>query len=45
MDAKLIEELSKKYSKNPSRGNDIQSDQKTMTDSDLLDMHYFLTEE
>ena len=38
MDAKLIEKLRQKYIKNPP-------EVKNMTDSDLLDMHYFLTED
>ena len=44
MDAKLIEELRQKYSKNPPEGM-TSSLVKNMTDSDLLDMHYFLTED
>ena len=44
MDAKLIEELRQKYSKNPPEGM-TSNLVKNMTDSDLLDMHYFLTED
>ena len=44
MDAKLIEELRQKYSKNPPEGM-TSNLIKNMTDSDLLDMHYFLTED
>lgn len=42
MDAKLIEELRQKYIKNPPEGM-TSNLVKNMTDSDLLDMHYFLT--
>ena len=38
MDAKLIEELRQKYSKNPPEGM-TSNLVKNMTDSDLLDMH------
>mgnify|MGYP006990047842 CR=1 FL=1 len=44
MDAKLIEELRQKYSKNPPEGM-TSNLVKNMTDSDLLDMHYFLTDD
>ena len=44
MDAKLIEKLRQKYTKNPPEGM-TPSLVKNMTDSDLLDMHYFLTED
>ena len=44
MDAKLIEKLRKQYIKNPPEGM-TSSLVKNMTDSDLLDMHYFLTED
>ena len=44
MDAKLIEELMQKYIKNPPEGMTAKL-VKNMTDSDLLDMHYFLTED
>ena len=44
MDPKFIEELRQKYSKNPPEGMTAEL-VKNMTGSDLLDMHYFLTEE
>lgn len=44
MDAKLVEELRQKYRKNPPEGMTAKLVEK-MTDSDLLDMHYFLTED
>ena len=44
IDAKLIEELRQKYSKNPPEGM-TSNLVKNMTDSDLLDMHYFLTDD
>jgi len=44
MDAKLIEELRQKYIKNPPEGM-TPALVKNMTDSDLLDMHYFLIED
>lgn len=44
MDPKFIEELRQKYSKNPPEGMTAKL-VKNMTDSDLLDMHYFLTED
>lgn len=43
MDPKLIEELRKNYSKNPPKGLTAAL-VRNMTDSDLLDMHYFLIE-
>ena len=44
MDQKFIEELRQKYIKNPPEGMTAKL-VRTMTDSDLLDMHYFLTED
>ena len=44
MDQKMIEELRKKYIKNPPEGMTAKL-VKNMNDSDLLDMHYFLTED
>lgn len=44
MDQKTIEELREKYIKNPPEGMTAQL-VKNMSDSDLLDMHYFLTED
>ena len=44
MDKKVVEELRQKYRDNPPDGMTSQL-VKTMTDSDLLDMHYFLTED
>ena len=44
MDAKLIEELRQKYIQTPPEGMTSKL-VKDMTDSDLLDMHYFLTED
>ena len=44
MDAKLIEELRQKYINNPPAGMTPKL-VKDMTDSDLLDMHYFLIED
>lgn len=44
MDAKALEELRSKYIKNPPEGMTPKL-VKGMTDSDLLDMHYFLTED
>lgn len=44
MDPKFIEELRLKYIKNPPEGMTAKL-VKNMTDSDLLDMHYFLTED
>ncbi len=44
MDPKSPEELRQKYINNPPEGM-TPTLVKNMTDSDLLDMHYFLTEE
>ena len=44
MDPKFIEGLRQKYIKNPPEGMTPKL-VKDMTDSDLLDMHYFLTED
>jgi len=44
MDPKLIEELRQKYIKNPPEGMTAKL-VRNMTDSDLLDMHYFLIED
>lgn len=44
MDPKFIEELRQKYIKNPPEGMTSKL-VRNMTDSDLLDMHYFLTED
>ncbi len=44
MDPKFIEELRQKYIKNPPEGMTARL-VKNMTDSDLLNMHYFLTED
>jgi len=44
MDSKFVEELRQKYIKNPPEGMTAAL-VKNMTDSDLLDMHYFLTED
>lgn len=44
MDSKFIEELRQKYIKNPPKGMTAKL-VKDMTDPDLLDMHYFLTED
>lgn len=44
MDSKFTEELRQKYIKNPPEGMTAKL-VKNMTDSDLLDMHYFLTED
>ena len=44
MDSKFIGELRQKYIKNPPEGMTTKL-VKNMTDSDLLDMHYFLTED
>ena len=44
MDSKFIEELRQKYIKNPPEGMTAKLVE-NMTDSDLLDMHYFLTED
>lgn len=44
MDPKFIEELRQKYIKDPPEGMTAKL-VKNMTDSDLLDMQYFLTED
>ena len=44
MDSKVLEELRNKYIKNPPEGMTAKLVQ-NMSDSDLLDMHYFLTED
>lgn len=44
MDPKFIEELRQKYIKDPPEGMTAKL-VKNMADSDLLDMHYFLTED
>ena len=44
MDPKFIEELRQKYIKNPPEGMTAKL-VRNMTDSDLLAMHYFLTED
>lgn len=44
MDSKSLEELRQKYINNPPEGMTPRL-VKDMTDSDLLDMHYFLTED
>ena len=44
MDSKALEELRKKKNKNPPEGMTAKL-VKNMSDSDLLDMHYFLTED
>ena len=44
MDSKALEELRKKKKKNPPEGMTAKL-VKNMSDSDLLDMHYFLTED
>lgn len=44
MDPKLIEELRQKYIKNPPEGMTAKL-VRSMTDSDLLDMHYFMAED
>lgn len=44
MDPKQLEELRKKYILNPPEGMTAKL-VKNMTDSDLLDMHYFLIED
>lgn len=44
MDAKTLEELRNKYIQNPPEGMTGKL-VKNMSDSDLLDMHYFLTED
>ena len=42
--SKALEELRNKYIKNPPEGMTAKL-VKNMSDSDLLDMHYFLTED
>lgn len=44
MDPKTLEELRNKYMANPPEGMTTKL-VKHMSDSDLLDMHYFLTED
>ena len=44
MNNKALEELRQKYIDNPPEGMTARL-VRDMTDSDLLDMHYFLTEE
>lgn len=44
MDQKYVDELRQKYIKNPPEGMTPKL-VRGMTDSDLLDMHYFLTED
>lgn len=44
MNGKALEELRQKYINNPPEGMTARL-VRDMTDSDLLDMHYFLTEE
>lgn len=44
MDQNFIDELRQKYIKNPPEGMTPKL-VRNMTDSDLLDMHYFLTED
>lgn len=44
MEPKFLEGLRQKYTKNPPEGMTATLVQ-NMTDSDLLNMHYFLTEE
>jgi len=44
MDPKQLEELRQKYIKNPPEGMTAKL-VRNMTDSDLLDMHYFLIED
>lgn len=44
MDSKTLEELRNKYIQYPPEGMTAKL-VKGMTDSDLLDMHYFLTED
>ena len=44
MDSKFLEELRQKYIQNPPEGMTAEL-VKNMTDSDLLDMHEFLTED
>lgn len=44
MDSKALEELRNKYIKNPPEGMTAKL-VRSMSDSALLDMHYFLTED
>lgn len=44
MDSKFLEELRQKYIQNPPEGMTAKL-VKNMSDSDLLDMHEFLTED
>ncbi|ENZ20714.1 hypothetical protein HMPREF1087_05663 [[Clostridium] clostridioforme 90A1] len=44
MNQRYVDELRQKYIKNPPEGMTPKL-VKDMTDSDLLDMHYFLTED
>lgn len=44
MDARFLEKLRNKYIQTPPEGMTAEL-VKGMTDSDLLDMHYFLTED
>lgn len=44
MDQQYLDELRQKYIKNPPEGM-TPTLVRNMTDSDLLDMHYFLTED
>lgn len=44
LDTKQLEELIQKYIKNPPEGMTAKL-VRNITDSDLLDMHYFLTED
>lgn len=44
MNKQFLEELRQKYIKHPPEGMTVKL-VKDMTDSDLLDMHYFLTED
>lgn len=44
MDSKFLEELRQKYIQNPPEGMTARL-VRTMSDSDLLDMHEFLTED
>jgi len=44
MDKKALEELRNKYIQNPPEGITAKL-VKSMSDADLLDMHYFLTED
>lgn len=44
MDSKQLAELREQYIKNPPEGMTAEL-VRNMTDSDLLDMHYFMTED